>query len=116
MTTTPNPGGAWTGAVFRPAPRDFRFPFGVRLGSLIGTIVLAAVTAIMVVFTAFGFTLNWALGLFMLVVTAFMAALCLYVLRDLRGKWGLRVTLGTDAWRLRCLRDVRSFIARRRST
>jgi hypothetical protein len=69
----------------------------VRLVSLIGTIILAAVTAIMVVFAAFGFTLNWALGLFMLAVTGFMAALCLYVLRDLRGKWGLRVALGTDA-------------------
>jgi hypothetical protein len=97
MTTTPNPGGAWAGAVFRPVPRDFRFPFALRLISLIGTIILAAVTAIMIVFAAFGLTLNWALGLFMLAVAGFTAALCLYVLRDLRGKWGLRITLGPDA-------------------
>jgi hypothetical protein len=111
MTTTPNPGGAWAGAVFRPMPREFRVPFGVRLGSLIGMMILAAVTATMIAFAAFGFTLNWALGLIMLAVAGFMVALCLYVLRDLRGKWGLRITLGTDAVTL-ALPSGRSLIHR----
>ncbi len=111
MTTTPNPGGAWAGAAFKPAPKVFRFPFSVRLVSLIASIILVVVTVIMVGFAAFGFTLNWALGLFMLAVAAFMVALCVYVLRDLRGKWGLRLTLGQDAVTL-ALPSGRSLIHR----
>jgi hypothetical protein len=39
---------------------------------------------------------NWALGLLMLALAALMTGLALYVLRDLAGKWGLRIALGAD--------------------
>jgi hypothetical protein len=75
----------------------FRTPLGVRLFSVIGTGILILATAFMIVAAGFGFTLQWALGLFMMAMAGFMGALTGYVGRDLRGKLGLRVALGADA-------------------
>jgi hypothetical protein len=79
------------------APRLFRLPLGPRLFSLFGVMILAIVTAFLIVFAVFAFTMQWALGLFMMALAGFMGALTGYVWRDLRGKWGLRVVLGSDA-------------------
>jgi hypothetical protein len=42
------------------------------------------------------FKQGWWLGAFVAAVAIFMAGLTGYVLRDLRGKWGLRVELLAD--------------------
>jgi hypothetical protein len=83
------------------APRVFRVPLSVRLGSLLGGIVVAAV-AVFVIACALIVLLrvNWALGLLLLAFAALMSGLTLYMLRDLAGKWGLRVTLEADGARL----------------
>ena len=92
-------------------PRVFRAPLSVRLGSLVGTVILVLTTSIMFVLAALSFAVNWALGLFMLAVAGLMAALVIYVLRDLRGKWGLRIVLDADAVTL-ALPSGRSLIHR----
>jgi hypothetical protein len=84
-----------------PASRIFRVPLSVRLGSLFGAAAVAAVAIFLLgcallVFLRF----NWALGLFTLALAALMGGLALYVLRDLAGKWGLRVALEADGVRL----------------
>jgi hypothetical protein len=78
-------------------PRVFRVPLSVRLGCLFGAAVVAAVSifliaAALIIFLKF----NWALGLLMLALAALVTGLALYTLRDLAGKWGLRVTLDAD--------------------
>jgi len=78
------------------ARRVFQTPLAVRLFSLFAVIILAAVTAMMAVAAAVIFATNWALGLFMAAVAAFIGALTGYVWRDLAGKWGLRVVLDPD--------------------
>jgi len=75
----------------------FRVPTGVRLFSLFGVVILAAATAIMAIFAALGFGMQWPLGLFMTAVAVFIGALTGYVWRDLSGKWSLRVRLDADA-------------------
>jgi hypothetical protein len=77
--------------------RVFRVPLVPRVLSLFGVIFLVGITAIMIGFAAIAFTMQWAFGLFMLACAGFMAALTGYVGRDLRGKWGLRVILDSDA-------------------
>ena len=79
------------------ARRVFRVPLGPRLLSLFVVLFLAGVTGIMIGFAALTFTMQWALGLFVIACAAFMGALTGYVGRDLRGKWALRVVLDTDA-------------------
>jgi hypothetical protein len=39
---------------------------------------------------------SWGLGVFVAAVASFIAGLCGHVLRDLRGKWGLRIELLAD--------------------
>jgi hypothetical protein len=80
-----------------PQPRVFRVPLAVRLFSLIGTVILAVITAFMIAFAVVAFAQQWALGLFMTACAGFMGALTGYVWRDLHGKWGLRVALDSDA-------------------
>ena len=77
--------------------RVFRVPLVPRVLSLFGVIFLAGITGIMIGFAAIAFTMQWALGLFMLACAGFIGALTGYVGRDLRGKWGLRVVLDSDA-------------------
>jgi hypothetical protein len=77
--------------------RVFRVPLAPRLLSLFGVIFLVGITAIMIGFAAIAFTMHWALGLFMLACAGFIGALTGYVGHDLRGKWGLRVVLDSDA-------------------
>jgi hypothetical protein len=80
------------------APRVFRTPLSVRLGSLLATIILVAVSVFIIaiaVLTVARF--NWALGLFMFAVGALMVALAAYVLRDCAGKWRLRIALDADS-------------------
>jgi len=72
----------------------------MRLFLLLGVTILAVVTAIMIGLAAAAFAMQWALGLFMLALAGFMVALTTYVWRDLRGRWGLRVELDTDAVKL----------------
>jgi hypothetical protein len=75
----------------------FRLPLVQRLFALFGVIFLAVVTGIMIVFAVLAFTMQWALGLFMMACAGFIGALTGYVWRDLKGKWGLRIALGIDA-------------------
>src|SRR4029077_4380093 len=78
-----------------PSPKVFRPPAWARYFSLVGTIVLGAVTALMLAAAVFLlFKGAWGLAAFVALVAWFMAALTGYVLRDLTGKWGLRVELG----------------------
>ena len=79
----------------------FRVPLSVRLGSLLGAAIVAAVAVFLVVCALFiSLRFNWALGLFIFALAALMSGLALYVLRDLVGKWGLRVALAPDGVRL----------------
>jgi hypothetical protein len=78
------------------APILFRVPIGQRLFSLFGVVFLAFATVVMGVFAILAFRMLWALGLFIMLLAAFMGALVDYVWRDLRGKWGLRIVLNAD--------------------
>lgn len=75
----------------------FRTPAGYRYFSLLCFIILAAVSAL---FAAFAVLIlakhHWGLGILIGIVSVFMAALAGYVLKDLRGRWGLRVELLDD--------------------
>jgi hypothetical protein len=79
------------------ARRDFRPPLAARLLALFGLGFLAAVTGIMIVLAVIAFSVEWALGLFLMACAGFLGALTGYVWRDLRGKWGLHVVLDSDA-------------------
>ncbi len=79
------------------AGRVFRLPLAQRLLALFGVIFLAVITGIMIGFAALAFTMQWALGLFMMACAGCIGALTGYVWRDLGGKWGLRLVLDTDA-------------------
>ncbi len=96
MSTSDLAAPATPPAADRPI-RIFRPPLSVRLFSLIGTIILALVSAIMIGFAVIGFRQQWGLGLFMTACAGFIGALTGYVSRDLRGKWGLRVVLDRNA-------------------
>jgi hypothetical protein len=78
-------------------PTIFRMPTWARYFSLFGTLVLGAVSAAMLAFAILLlFQRWWWLGAFIAAIATFMAGLTGYVLRDLRGKWGLRVELLPD--------------------
>ncbi len=100
MNTKPGVSAATSANATRSAPRIFRLPLGPRLLSVFGVIVLGLVTGIIIALAVFAFTQQWVLGLFMMAVACFIAALTGYVWRDLSGKWGLRVVLDTDAVKL----------------
>lgn len=91
-----NSTGGATHAAAR-ATRVFRLPLAPRLLALFGVIFLAVITGIMIVVAVLAFTMQWTLGLFMMACAGLLGALTGYVWRDLRGKWGLRVVLDTDA-------------------
>jgi hypothetical protein len=75
----------------------FRTPTWARYLSLIGTLMLGGVSALMLGFAIFLlFQRWWWLGALVAAVAIFTAGLTGYVLRDLRGKWGLRVELLPD--------------------
>ena len=88
---------ATSASVARSAPRIFRLPLGPRLLSVFGVTVLGLVTGIIIALAVFAFTQQWVLGLFMMAVACFIAALTGYVWRDLSGKWGLWLALDADA-------------------
>lgn len=94
---TSNTAAAGQAHVAARARRIFRLPPAVRWLTLLGVILLAGVTGIMIVLAALAFTMQWALGLFMIACAGFIGALTGYTWRDLRGKWGLRVVLDADA-------------------
>jgi hypothetical protein len=74
-----------------------RPPAWARYLSLIGTLILGFVSAVMLGFAVLFIVQRWWwLGLFIGALACFMAALTGYVMRDLRGKWGLRVELLPD--------------------
>jgi hypothetical protein len=78
-------------------PTIFRTPAWARYFSLIATIILGVITALMLALAIFlPFKQGWWLGAFVVAVAIFMAGLTGYVLRDLRGKWDLRVELLAD--------------------
>jgi hypothetical protein len=75
----------------------FRTPSWARYFSLIAAIILGGITAMMLAVAIFLlFKQGWWLGAFAAAMAVFMAGLTGYVLRDLRGKWGLRVELLAD--------------------
>ncbi len=82
-----------------PSPVVFQVPLLPRLFSLVAVAVMGLVGAGMIVFAVvLLFTNGWALGLFVVApIAAFIAALTGYTARDLRGKWGLRVSLDAHA-------------------
>jgi hypothetical protein len=82
-------------------PTIFRTATWARYLSLIGTVALGGVTAIMLAFAILLLFLRaWWLGALVAAVAIFIAGLTGYVLRDLRGKWGLRVELLPDCLKL----------------
>lgn len=79
----------------------FRTPLARRLGLLFGTTFIGATTAVVIGFAVAAFmTMGWTLGLLMSALAALMVALTVYVWRDLRGNWGLRVELDNDGMKL----------------
>jgi hypothetical protein len=69
----------------------------MRYVSLLGTFILAAFAASMLAFAiVLLFQRWWWLGALVAATAIFLAGLTGYVLRDLRGKWGLRVELLWD--------------------
>jgi hypothetical protein len=75
----------------------FRTPLGPRLVILLGVLILGGVSALMAVAAVYLLVVQqWALGALSLALAAFMAALTDYVVKDFRGKWGLRVALEPD--------------------
>ena len=78
-------------------PKIFRTPTWARYFSLCGTLVLGCVSAIMMGFAILLiFQSSWWVAAFFAGISCFIAGLIGYVLRDLRGKWGLRVELLSD--------------------
>jgi hypothetical protein len=81
-----------------PARSVFRVPTGPRLLTLFGVLVVGGVTALMTMAAVYLLVLQqWALGVLTLALAAFMAGLTDYLVKDLRGKWGLRVAMEADA-------------------
>ncbi|MBI1869069.1 MAG: hypothetical protein HYS06_12390 [Methylocystis sp.] len=83
-----------------PARMAFRVPIGARLLTLFGVLALGGVSAFLT-FVAVFFLLvlrQWAFGALVVApVACFIAGLAGYGVRDLRGKWGLRVTSEADS-------------------
>ena len=81
-----------------PARSVFRVPTGPRLLTLLGVLMVGGVTALMAVAAVYFLVLQqWALGALTLALAAFLAGLTDYLVKDLRGKWGLRVAMEADA-------------------
>jgi hypothetical protein len=100
MLNVTSSGGTSTLASDGAASRvAFRTPLMPRLLSLFGVLVLGgASAAITLVAILVLFQKQWELGVLILAPAAcFLAGLTGYVARDLRGKWGLRVALGTQS-------------------
>jgi hypothetical protein len=80
-----------------PARPVFRVPIGPRLFTLLGVLLVGGVTLLMAVAAVYLLVLRqWGLGALTLALAAFMAGLTDYLVRDLRGKWGLRVAMEAD--------------------
>lgn len=78
-------------------PAIFRTPAWMRYFSLFGTLFLTAISALMICFAILLlFAGAWGLGAFVAALGILMAALDGHVLRDLLGRWGLRVALLED--------------------
>lgn len=78
-------------------PLVFRTPAGMRYFSLFATLVIGAMSAFMIGAAAvLFFQADWGVGAVLAALGIFMAGLCGYVLRDLRGRWGLRAALFDD--------------------
>jgi hypothetical protein len=81
-----------------PARSVFRAPIGPRLFTLLSVLLIGGVTLFMAVAAVYLLVLQqWGLGALTLVLAAFMAGLTDYLVKDLRGKWGLRVAMEADA-------------------
>lgn len=80
-----------------PAVSEFRLPRFPALLSLFVALLTGLVSAMLFAFAIWGFSQQWALGLFMTAVACFCAGLTWYVWRDFKGKWGLGVVLDRDA-------------------
>ncbi len=75
----------------------FRTPAWARYFSLLAAVMLIGVSVLMLAFAVLLlFHRWWWLGAFMAALAIFMAGLTGYALRDLRGKWGLRVEFLAD--------------------
>lgn len=74
-----------------------RVPLSVRLLSLAAVIVLIASAGFVILVAVVAIRSSVLLGVVVAVCAALMVALVAYVLRDLQGKLGLRITLQDDA-------------------
>jgi hypothetical protein len=74
----------------------FRTPTWARYFSLIGTLFLAGTSTLLLAFATLLLIQQWWVGALVAALAVFMAGLTGYVLRDLRGKWGMRVELQLD--------------------
>lgn len=75
----------------------FRTPTWARYFSLIGTLILGGISAAMLCLAILLlFQEWWWVGALVAAMALLMAGLTGYVLRDLQGKWGLRVELLAD--------------------
>jgi hypothetical protein len=90
----------WNGTSSMTAPRDtrvFRVPLSVRIGSLIGTTICAAVPVFLFAVTLVAMLKRaWVPALIGLACAVLMTAVARYVLRDFVGKWRFRIALGID--------------------
>jgi hypothetical protein len=94
---TSQPTSTASGPAQGGAPAIFRTPTWMRYFSLFATVTLAALSAsLIVVAILLLFAGSWGAGLVSAALGIFMAALDGYVLRDLLGRWGLRVELLAD--------------------
>lgn len=75
----------------------FRTPAWARYLSLFATLIVGGTAVLLLGFAILLlFQKWWWLGAFIAALACFMAALTGHVMRDLRGKWGLRVELMAD--------------------
>jgi hypothetical protein len=80
-----------------PARPVFRVPIGPRLFTLLAVLLVGGVTLFMAAAAVYLLVLRqWGLAALTLVLAAVMAGLTDYLVRDLRGKWGLRVAMEAD--------------------
>jgi hypothetical protein len=95
LTAPPNPSASTVPSA--TAPKVFRAPAWARYFSLLGTLAVGGASALVLAASiVLLFQRSWGAGAFVAAVAIFMAGLTGYVLRDLRGKWGLRVELLPD--------------------
>jgi hypothetical protein len=76
----------------------FRVPIVARVLTLFGVLIIGGICAAMAMAAVYLLVLQqWALGALTLALAAFLAGLTDYLVKDLRGKWGLRVAMEADA-------------------